>query len=65
MFFAARDVPKPKTPEEMVRDYRSRTTWNGSKWIDGGAGEAARARAAAQRAGALAAESDEDFDPNL
>ena len=65
MFFDARDVPKPKTPEEMVRNFRARSTWDGSKWIDGGAGEASRARAAAQSTGVPAAESDEDFDPGL
>ena len=50
----------------MVAAYRHRTAWNGSAWTDGGAGEAARARAAARRAGAPAAEmSDEDFDPDI
>ena len=39
---------------------------DGTKWTDGGAGEAARARAAARRSGApAAAESDEDVDPGL
>ena len=67
MFFAARDVPKPKTPEEMVRNYRLRSAWNGKEWVEGvGAGEASRARAAARRAGApAAAKSDEDVDPGL
>ena len=66
MFFAARDVPKPRSPEEMVRNYRHSTGWNGKEWVEGaGAGEASRARAAARRAGGPAAESDEDVDPGL
>ena len=66
MFYDARDVPKPRSPEEMVRNYRHSTGWNGKEWVEGaGGGEASRARAAAQRAGAPAEESDEDFDPGL
>ena len=66
MFFAARDVPKPRTVEEIVASYRNSTAWNGTEWVEGGgAGEASRARAAARRAGAPAAESDEDVDPGL
>ena len=66
MFYDARDVPKPRTPEEMVASYRHSTAWNGSAWVEGGgAGEAVRARAAARRAGEPAAESDEDYDPGL
>ena len=66
MFFAARDVPKPRSPEEMVATYRNSTAWNGTEWVEGGGvGEASRARAAARRAGAPAAESDEDVDPGL
>jgi hypothetical protein len=50
----------------MVRNYRASTAWNGSGWVEGsGSGEEARMRAAARRAGAPAAEPDEDFDPNL
>ena len=69
MFFDVRDVPKPKTTEEMVRNYRASTNWNGTDWVEGGRGgtarrEASRAAAAA-RSGAPAAESDEEFDPGL
>ena len=69
MFFDVRDVPKPKTTEEMVRNYRASTNWNGTDWVEGGRGGAARREAsraaAAARSGAPAAESDEEFDPGL
>ena len=57
---------KPKVLESLAK---SATDLQASGRLchaaEGGGGEAARARAAAQRAGAPAAEPDEDFDPSL
>ena len=52
MFFAARDVPKPRSPEEMVRNYRHSAAER-KEWVEGAGAGGRRARASgARRAGA-------------
>jgi len=50
MFYRTRDVPKPKSPEEIVATYRLSTGWNGSEWTSGGGQGGARPRGRPARA---------------